>query len=93
MQIPRMIYQSDAILIQPKDDDDLMMGMRDPEFPRNLEKMKNPGAQHVSAQKSIGIYYIKNFNETPGCRSVCCYPGYVAAKSWPLNENDFDQIY
>ena len=32
MQVPRIISQSDILLSKPKDDDDLMMGMRDQEF-------------------------------------------------------------
>ena len=41
MQLPKVIDQSDVIITRPKDDDDLMMGMRDQEFQKS-EKLKNP---------------------------------------------------
>src|SRR5450631_3101623 len=64
MQIPRVIFQSDAILSKPKDDDDLMMGMRDQNAANNFRKNKNPGAQFFQT-KILWDDYMKNFNRTP----------------------------
>ena len=38
MQVPQIISQSDFILSKPKDDDDVMMGMRDQRFIKILKK-------------------------------------------------------
>ena len=54
MQLPKVIDQSDVIMTRPKDDDDLMMGMRDPEFPKNLKKLKNPSLAMFQMQNSLG---------------------------------------
>jgi uncharacterized protein (DUF1800 family) len=61
MQVPRIISQSDAILSRPKDDDDVMMGMREQSLGKNLKKINNPGAQLFQA-KILWEDYLKNFN-------------------------------
>ena len=60
MQVPGMIFRSDAIISKPKDDDDVMMGMRDQALAKNLKRFRNPGAQLFQA-KILWDEYIKNF--------------------------------
>ncbi len=87
MQIPRVIYQSDVILSKPKDDDDLMMGMRDQNPVNNFRKNKNPGAQ-LFQTKINWADYIKNFDETPESATYAAIRDLLLQKVSPLNEND-----
>jgi uncharacterized protein (DUF1800 family) len=73
MQVPKMIYQSDIVLSKPKDDDDLMMGMREQsanrgQRPADLKawkaKVNYRGAQMFQA-KILWDTYIQNYNNTP----------------------------
>src|ERR1700759_5280054 len=63
MRLPQIVYRSDVITSRPKDDDDVMMGMRDQVLAKNINKLRNPGTQFFQA-KILWDEYIKNFNET-----------------------------
>jgi len=40
LQVPQIIFRSDAILSKPKDDDDVMMGMRDQALAKTIKKLR-----------------------------------------------------
>lgn len=56
MRIPQMIYSSDELAMQPKDDDDQMMGMKDAYMKR--------GKQVIRASVDWSSY-LKNFSSAP----------------------------
>ncbi len=87
MQIPGIISRSDAIVSNPKDDDDLMMGMRDKSLAMNIRKLRNPGMKFFQAD-IFWSEYIKNFNKTPEnaiYRTVC---DFLLQKPLPLKEEE-----
>jgi uncharacterized protein (DUF1800 family) len=85
MQLPRIIEQSDAILMSPKDDDDLMMGMRDPEFPRNLKKLKNPSLSMFQCKIHWDLY-MKNFKDVSDSDLYVFIRDLLLQKLMPSNE-------
>ncbi len=87
MQIPGLIYRSDAILSRPKDDDDVMMGMRDQTITRNFRKSGNSGAQLFQA-KIFWDAYIKNFNETTDAAIYAAVRDLLLQRVMPMNENE-----
>jgi hypothetical protein len=87
MQLPQIIYRSDAILSKPKDDDDIMMGMRDQALAKNIKKLKNPGSQFFQA-RILWEEYIKNFNETTEPSIYAAIRDLILQKVSPVNEND-----
>ncbi|HEY2347685.1 MAG TPA: DUF1800 domain-containing protein, partial [Puia sp.] len=64
MEMPQIVFRSDLILSRPKDDDDVIMGMRDQILFKNIKKVRNPGTQFFQA-KILWGEYIRNFDETP----------------------------
>ncbi len=56
LRIPQIMYASDAILMRPKDDDDLMMGMKDRATGANRQSgpMERMEAQQSSAKNRAG---------------------------------------
>src|SRR5450432_1434939 len=87
MQIPVLINRSAAILSRPKDDDDIMMGMKDQALARNLIKSRNAGAQ-LFQTKIHWDEYIKNFNETTEPAVYDAIRDLLLQKPIPMNEND-----
>jgi uncharacterized protein (DUF1800 family) len=87
MQVPQIIFRSDAILSKPKDDDDVMMGMRDQALAKNIKKLRNPGTQLFQA-KILWDDYIKNFNETTEPAVYDAIRDVLLQKPIPMNEND-----
>jgi uncharacterized protein (DUF1800 family) len=87
MQVPRIISQSDAILSRPKDDDDVMMGMRDQGFIKNLKKVNNPGAQLFQA-RILWDDYTKNFKDVSEDELYPAIRDFLLQRVIPLNEND-----
>ncbi len=87
MQLPQIIFKSDAILSRPKDDDDLMMGMRDLALAKNIKKLKSPGNQFFQA-KILWDKYIKNFDETTEPVVYAAVRDILLQKPMPMNEND-----
>jgi uncharacterized protein (DUF1800 family) len=87
LQIPHIIFQSDAILSHPKDDDDVMMGMRDQALAKNIKKLRTPGTQFFRA-KILWDEYIKNFDETKETAIYDAVRDVLLQRVMPMNEND-----
>lgn len=87
MQVPRIISQSDAILSRPKDDDDVMMGMREQGLIKNLKKINNPGAQLFQA-RILWDDYTKNFKDVSEDALYPVIRDFLLQRAVPLNEND-----
>jgi hypothetical protein len=87
MQLPQIIYRSDAILSKPKDDDDIMMGMRDQALLKNIKKLKNPGSQFFQT-KILWEEYIKNFNDMNEHSIYAAIRDLILQKVTPVNETD-----
>jgi uncharacterized protein (DUF1800 family) len=87
MQVPGLIYRSDAILSRPKDDDDVMMGMKDQTIAGNLIKSRKVGAQFFQA-KILWDEYIRNFNETKEPELYAAIRDQLLQRVMPMNENE-----
>jgi uncharacterized protein (DUF1800 family) len=87
MQVPKIISQSDAILSRPKDDDDVMMGMREQGLIKNLKKINNPGAQLFQA-KILWDDYTKIFKNVSEDELYPVIRDFLLQRALPLNEND-----
>ncbi len=87
MQVPRIISQSDILLSKPKDDDDMMMGMRDQGFIKNPKKVVNPGVQ-LFQTKILWDDYIKNFNDVSDTELFGAIRDLLLQKVFPMNETD-----
>lgn len=87
MQIPGIIFRSDAILSNPKDDDDQLMGIRDQAFARNIKTLRNPNIQFFRA-KIFWNEYLKYFEGTPDSAIFTAVRDRLFQKGLPLNEND-----
>jgi uncharacterized protein (DUF1800 family) len=87
MQVPHIISQSDIILSRPKDDDDVMMGMRDQGFINNPKKINNPGAQ-LFQTRILWDDYTKNFNDITDSGLYTTICDLLLQRSFPMNEND-----
>ncbi len=86
MQLPQIVFRSDVIMSKPKDDDDIMMGMRDQVLVKNINKFRNPGTQFFQA-KILWEEYIKIFNETPEDEIYAAIRDLLLQKVTPVNEN------
>jgi uncharacterized protein (DUF1800 family) len=87
MQVPGLIYRSDAILSRPKDDDDVMMGMKDQTIVGNLIKSRKVGAQFFQA-KILWDEYIRNFNETKEPDLYGTIRDLLFQRVMPMNEKE-----
>lgn len=87
MQLPQIVFRSDVIMSKPKDDDDVMMGMRDQALAKNINKLRNPGTQFFQA-KIIWDEYVKNFNETQETAIYAAIRDLLLQRVTPMNEND-----
>jgi uncharacterized protein (DUF1800 family) len=87
MQVPRIISQSDAILSRPKDDDDVMMGMREQGFIKNIKKINNPGAQLFQA-KILWDDYSKNFKDVSEGALYPVIRDFLLQRAVPIDENN-----
>ena len=85
MQLPRIIEQADDIVTRPKDDDDLMMGMKDPEFPKNLKKMKNPSLAMFHT-RILWDQYLPFFSNLPDADLYPAIRDFLLQKAGPMNE-------
>jgi uncharacterized protein (DUF1800 family) len=90
MQIPRIIYHSDAILSRPKEDDDGMMGMRERAINKYLKKSGNSGAQLFQAE-ILWNDYIKNFNEITEPAIYVAIRDLLLQCVLPMNENEMNR--
>ena len=87
MQLPQIIFRSDVIMSKPKDDDDVMMGMREQSLAKNIKRLRNPGIQFFQA-KILWEDYIKNFNETQENAIYAAIRDLLLQRVTPMNEND-----
>jgi uncharacterized protein (DUF1800 family) len=87
MQVPRIISQSDAILSRPKDDDDVMMGMREQSLGKNLKKINNPGAQLFQA-RILWDDYTKNFNGISDSNLYLAIRDLLLQRIIPMSEDE-----
>jgi uncharacterized protein (DUF1800 family) len=87
MQMPQIIFRSDAILSRPKDDDDIMMGARDQAMNKNWNKFRNPGTQFFQA-KINWEEYNENFNKTPDSAIYAAIRDLLLQRITPVNESD-----
>ena len=87
MQIPRVIFNSDTILSKPKDDDDVMMGMRNNDLAKNIRKLKNPGGQ-LFQSKIFWDEYTKNFDKIKDMYLYAAIRELLLQRDMPMNEND-----
>lgn len=87
MQIPRVIFNSDTILSKPKDDDDVMMGMRNNDLAKNIRKLKNPGGQ-LFQSKIFWDEYTKNFDKIKDMDLYAAIRELLLQRDMPMNEND-----
>ena len=87
MQIPRVIFNSDTILSRPKDDDDIMMGMRNNDLAKNIKKLKNPGGQ-LFQSKIFWDEYTKNFDKIKDVDLYAAIRELLLQRDMPMNEND-----
>jgi uncharacterized protein (DUF1800 family) len=87
MRLPQIVLNADAILSKPKDDDDVMMGMREPLTAKNINRFKNPGIQFFQA-KILWEKYTKNFKETPDNVMYAAIRDLLLQKLTPMNESD-----
>jgi hypothetical protein len=86
MQVPHLISQSDIILSRPKDDDDVMMGMRDQRF-INPKKINDPGIQ-LFQTKILWDDYTKNFSDVADLSLYTAISDLLLQRTFPMNEND-----
>lgn len=87
MQIPKVIFQSDTILSKPKDDDDVMMGMRDQKSAIRFKKKNNPGGQFFRAR----IHWdeiLKNYDNTKDADIYAAVRDLLLQRVSPMNESD-----
>jgi len=68
LRIPQLIYNSDQIIISPKDDDDQMMGVKETK-PVNgkkeeLKALSKGASQQIKADVNWNLYF-KEFNQVP----------------------------
>jgi len=87
MRLPQIVFNSDVIMSKPKDDDDVMMGMRDQALAKNINRLRNPGTQLFQA-KILWEDYIKNFDETQGNVIYAAIRDLLLQKVTPMNENE-----
>ena len=87
MQVPQIISKSDIILSKPKDDDDVMMGMRDQRLINNPKKINDPGIQ-LFQTKILWDDYTKNFSDISDPGLYTAIRDLLLQRTFPMNEND-----
>jgi uncharacterized protein (DUF1800 family) len=87
MRLPQIVFNSDVIMSKPKDDDDVMMGMRDQALAKNINRLRNPGTQLFQA-KILWEQFIENFNETQENVIYAAIRDLLLQKVTPMNENE-----
>jgi hypothetical protein len=63
-----------------------MMGMRDPEFPKNLKKLKNPSLSMFQCKILWDVYW-QNFKDVPDAELYSFIRDRLLQKVMPSNEN------
>jgi len=87
MQVPRIIFLSDSFISAPKEDDDLMMGMRDQVLRKQIKRIQNPGAQ-LFRTKIFWDAYIKNFDKVRDDSLYTAIRDLLVQRDLPVNENE-----
>jgi len=87
MRLPQIVYRSDNIMSKPKDDDDIMMGMRDQALAKVINKLRNPGIQFFQA-RILWDEYEKNFDETQETAIYQAIRDLLLQRVTPMNEYD-----
>jgi hypothetical protein len=66
LRIPELMYAGDVFKMKPKDDDDQMMGRKDPDDVKSLAKMKGMGrvGKPISAEIDWNAY-LKFYEKNP----------------------------
>lgn len=85
IQVPQMIDRSDLLFTHPKDDDDLMMGMPDRQFPASLKRISNP-ARAMFQGRIFWDTYLKNFNHVPDSGLFATVRNLLLQKSFSMDE-------
>jgi uncharacterized protein (DUF1800 family) len=87
MQLPQVMYRSDAILSKPKDDDDVMMGMREQALAGNIRKLKNPGGQFFQT-KILWDHYLRYFDTVKDEDLYGSIRDLLLQRVFPMNETE-----
>ncbi|THU37210.1 DUF1800 domain-containing protein [Niastella caeni] len=81
LRIPQLIFDNDEVALQPKDDDDQMMGMKD----MGMKKMGKKGGQVISAAVDWETY-LKKFEKVPREKLLTAIAGILIQGAEPVNE-------
>jgi uncharacterized protein (DUF1800 family) len=87
LQVPQIIFRSDALTSNPKDDDDQMMGIRNQSINQYHKKSGNPAAQLFETEIRWDAY-IKNFNQTADSEIYPRIRDLLLQKGLAVNENE-----
>jgi uncharacterized protein (DUF1800 family) len=87
MQVPQVMYRSDAIQSKPKDDDDVMMGMREQALAGNIRKLKNPGGQFLQT-KIFWDQYLRYFDSIKDEDLYGSIRDLLLQRVFPMNETE-----
>ncbi len=87
MQLPQVMYRSDVILSKPKDDDDVMMGMREQALAGNIRKLKSPGGQFFQT-KILWDQYLDYFDTIKDEDLYGSIRNLMLQRVFPMNETE-----
>ncbi len=87
MQLPQVMYRSDVILSKPKDDDDVMMGMREQALAGNIRKLKSPGGQFFQT-KILWDQYLDYFDTIKDEDLYGSIRDLMLQRVFPMNETE-----
>lgn len=84
LRIPQLIYDNDEVALQPKDDDDQMMGMKDMAG-KGMGKMGKKGGQVISAAVDWETY-LNKFEKVPREKLLTSISGILIQGVTPVDE-------
>jgi uncharacterized protein (DUF1800 family) len=84
LRIPQLIYDNDEVALQPKDDDDQMMGMKDMSA-KGMGKMGKKGGQVISAAVDWETY-LNKFEKVPREKLLSAISGILIQGVTPVDE-------
>jgi uncharacterized protein (DUF1800 family) len=84
LRIPQLIYDNDEVALQPKDDDDQMMGMKDMAG-KGMGKMGKKGGQVISAAVDWETY-LNKFEKVPREKLLSAISGILIQGVAPVDE-------
>jgi uncharacterized protein (DUF1800 family) len=92
MQVPHMLYLSDILLSKPKDDDDVMMGLRD--LLSDKQKTKGiPRGSQIFQTRILWDSYIENFAETKESVLYEAISGILLQRITPMTETEMIKYF